>query len=237
MKTKTKKKPTSHISHASHAIVVRESQLTDHQKSVINVRTPEEFIRSKPGRGSKTVRYVEGGYVIAKLNQAFGPLSWDFEVVEQGTTERKNEKNAEGEVWVKGKLTIVDHKQGFRVSKTQYGQHNIHTSVPIGDAFKAAGTDALKKCASMLGVALDVYWGQMDEEKAPTAPIAPTQKTSHTVSAKDLFEQAKTRVASITDVSELIALDERVQANPDLPKTFKESVHALINTRVDSLQG
>ena len=83
--------------------------------------------------------------MINRLNQVLGPLNWSFRVTERGQTERKNEKTSEGEVWVYGELTIHDHKSGASVVKGQFGQHPIHANVPIGDAYKAAETDSLKK--------------------------------------------------------------------------------------------
>ena len=44
----------------------------------------------------------------------------------------------------------------------QYGNKDRYEAVPIGDTLKAAASDALKKCASLLGIALDVYWPELD---------------------------------------------------------------------------
>lgn len=186
----------------STAIVMREISLSPRQTSIMNAETPAALIKTKPGRGGKKVQYVEGGYVISKLNQAFSPLGWEFNIVERGQTERKNENRAEGEVWVYGELTIIDHKNNFRTTKGQYGQHPIHEKVPIGDAFKAAGTDALKKCASMLGIALDVYWGTLDTNEE-TVPKEPTPE--------ELFERAMMMIRASTNVSGLIEYDEKLK--------------------------
>ena len=219
------------------AIVVRESQLTEHQRAIINVQTPPEFIKERAIRGGKRMaRYVEGGYIIAKLNQAFGPASWDFDVVEQSIVQEKPKGSGEkvrGEVWVKGKLTIKDHKAGYSVSKTQFGTKEMYEGVPLGDTLKAAATDAMKKCAVQFGIALDVYWGQMDEEKPEVVKNNAT--TEGKVSSKALFDQAKKRVEGMTDVAEVIALDESVQASK-LPADFKKKFKELANKRVDALQ-
>src|SRR3990167_238418 len=155
----TKRKPTK-------ALVLQNIQLKPAQQKALAVATPPQFIKTRKGRGGKEIKYIEGGYVVAKLNEVIGAPNWDFEVLEQGTTERKNgnPERIEGEVWVRGKLTIIDHKNGYRVSKVQYGQHDIAKGVPLGDSFKSASTDCLKKCASLFGVALDVYWQQLDED-------------------------------------------------------------------------
>lgn len=139
----------------SRAIIVQQLDINPYQKGIIRAKTPNEFIKEKTGRGGKKVQYVEGGYIISKLNEAFSPVGWDFEI-EEDIIEPK-------EVVVKGKLTIKDHK-GHSVVKTQFGQATRYSGVPLGDTLKAAATDSLKKCASLLGIALDVYWNQLDDQ-------------------------------------------------------------------------
>ncbi len=226
--TAKKTKPVKEIK----ALVIQEIAMTPRQQGLIKQHTPEVFIKTKPGRGGKSVSFVEGGYVINQLNAVFSPLGWDFEIVEWGQTARKNEKNAEGEVWVRGKLTIVDHKNGFRVHKTQYGQHNIHANVPMGDALKAASTDALKKCASMLGIAQDVYWGGEDD----ATPVTPQTKVKQNVSTEDKIARAKAMIRATTDVGLLIEWDERLQANKDYDKKQKDDLSKLIKERVSEIE-
>ena len=208
------------------AIVMQEIQLTPRQTGIIAQETPKALIKEKPGRGGKKVQYVEGGYVISKLNEAFSPLGWEFKIVEKGQTERKNENKAEGEVWVYGELTIIDHKNGYRTTKGQYGQHPIHEKVPIGDAYKAAGTDALKKCASLLGIALDVYWGTLDKnEDAPPPKMTP----------EETFERAKMMIASTRDVGGLVVYADKLKTSKIFNAAQKAELNRLISSKVDAL--
>jgi hypothetical protein len=78
---------------------------------------------------------------------------WDFEILEQLILH--------GEAIVKGRLTCrVGNKT---IIKTQFGNKDVMckkgTDIPlsIGNDLKAAATDCLKKCASELGIASDVY--------------------------------------------------------------------------------
>ena len=228
--TETKKvkvvKAKVHEPKAITAIVMQEIQLTPRQTGIIAQETPKALIKEKPGRGGKKVQYVEGGYVISKLNEAFSPLGWEFKIVEKGQTERKNESKAEGEVWVYGELTIIDHKNGYRTTKGQYGQHPIHEKVPIGDAYKAAGTDALKKCASLLGIALDVYWGTLDKnEDAPAPKMTPAE----------LFERAKMMIASTRDVGGLVVYADKLKTSKTFNEAQRKELNALISSKVDAL--
>src|SRR5262245_50390418 len=91
--------------------------------------------------------YVEGHSVIARLNEALEG-AWSFEIVQ-------HEVHGD-EVVVLGKLTaetIV--KMNFGVS--QITRKEGGAVVSLGDDLKAAATDAMKKCATFLGVGLHLY--------------------------------------------------------------------------------
>ncbi len=139
------------------ALIIQPVDLSPISKRVVYMPTPQQFIKQRKIRGGGIANYVETGYIIARLNEAFSPLGWDFEIVEQ-IIEPK-------EVVVKGKLTIKDYKTGYSIGKTQYGTKERYAGVPLGDTLKACASDCLKKCSSLLGIALDVYWPSLDEEK------------------------------------------------------------------------
>jgi len=105
-------------------------------------------IKTRKGRGSQKLSYIEGYNVIARLNEAFdGDWSFDPEI----------EVNDDRFIVIKGTLTAGG------VSKSQYGSEEIKhykesdRVVDIGFDFKAAATDALKKCATLFGVGLHMY--------------------------------------------------------------------------------
>lgn len=137
--------------------------LNQAQLAFINQKTPQQFIKRRPGPGGMTLNYVEVGYVINILNQAFG-FDWDFRIFDQQIGKKQ--------VWVRGELTVrlKDHS----VTKGQFGGADIKTNrisgepISIADDLKAAASDSLKKCASMLGIAGDVYWKDLDNWSAST---------------------------------------------------------------------
>ena len=133
--------------------------------------TPPEQIYKRPGKGGKSFSYVTGNYVEKKLNYVFGFL-WDFEVVAHGR---------EGDfIWVQGKLT-AKLTSGDTISKTQFGRsevkymrdkpHKPEYMVDYGNDMKSAATDSLKKCASLLGVAADIY-GKADYQQETGIVVA-----------------------------------------------------------------
>ena len=106
-------------------------------------------IKQREGRDG-TLDYVEGHSVIARLNEAFDG-HWSFEIVRHDILEERNE------ILVVGKLSAEG------VVKMQFGASRIERDettkeiVCLADDLKAAGTDALKKCATFLGVGLRLY--------------------------------------------------------------------------------
>lgn len=135
--------------------------LSQAQLSFISQKTPRQYIKTRPGPGGIPLSYVEVGYVINILNQVFG-WDWDFKVSDQQVGKKQ--------VWVKGELTVRSKYKN--ITKGQFGGADIKMNrttgepVSVADDLKAAASDCLKKCASMLGIAGDVYWKDL-ETQAP----------------------------------------------------------------------
>ncbi len=194
------------------ALMLRPASLPEATRSLLQVSTPREFIKERPGKGGKTFTYVEGGYVIATLNKIFSPVGWDFQIV--------SERIELNEVVVRGKLMVKDHKNGYEISKTQYGTKERNAGVPLGDSLKAASTDALKKCASMFGVALDVYWQQLDEtlldkvaKRAKTEPqmkAVPSKNASMPITKAQLLKISLDKIKLENDQTILSQYYERI---------------------------
>ena len=99
-------------------------------------------IKQRPGYNGKTLDYVEAHTVIARLNEAFDG-DWTFQVVKHDVSET--------DVIVLGRLVA-----GGEI-KEQFGGKPRTSGSQLGDDLKAAGSDCLKKCATLLGVALHLY--------------------------------------------------------------------------------
>jgi hypothetical protein len=140
--------------------------LTAAQVDFLLQRTPKHEIKYRQGRGGMQFAYVEHGYVTERLNLVFG-FNWDFEIVDK--------QILDDEVIVEARLTVRT-PGGQTIVKTQFGGAEIkrHTSGPksgrplsIADDYKAAASDALKKCASLLGIGLDLYGRDRPDEFDP----------------------------------------------------------------------
>ena len=144
-------------------------------KAKLTAPIPSELIQQREGGGKKMLSYISGNTVIDMLNNAFG-YTWSWEAHQEWITESIDHidkyKKASPADWVitsqgpvahvKGTLTvqlfdditqrIVTVKKTGYGSKSVLGKQNDQESV-----FKAAGTDALKKAASLFGIGLELY--------------------------------------------------------------------------------
>jgi hypothetical protein len=107
-----------------------------------------EQVRSRPGQQGKTVSYVDIAAVITRLNE--GCDSWSFEIA--------SHKIEADEVIVLGKL-VADGQTKMHFGGTAITLDRDGRAVSVADDLKAAASDALKKCASLFGVALEMYGG------------------------------------------------------------------------------
>jgi hypothetical protein len=111
-------------------------------------------IKQRKGNFGTMIDYVPTQLVIQRLNDAFDSL-WNFKVIEHQILE--NEVIILGELYAAG------------VSKQQFGSNKISKSkqgetISIGDDLKSATSDSLKKCASLLGVALHIYGDSLPDQ-------------------------------------------------------------------------
>lgn len=154
-KTKEIKGLTDLMREKGKLMLVTGSPITTKQVLKIFQRTPAQHVHSRPGKGGGTWEYVTSTYVKKVLNYVFGWL-WSFEIM--------SEREIGGQVVVRGRLTILNPKDKTTlIVKEQYGRadikvtRNTNKALDIGNDYKAAASDALKKCAAELGIASDIY--------------------------------------------------------------------------------
>jgi hypothetical protein len=103
-------------------------------------------------RGGVELRYVSGEQVVRRLNEVLGVSGWSFRVLRHGINTEADE------AWALGELVAeIDERT---VVRQQFGSQKVRrsratgTPLDLGFDLKGAGTDAMKKCASWLGVGL-----------------------------------------------------------------------------------
>ena len=116
---------------------------------------PPEAVSPNPQKpGLSVIKVI---YVVERLNEVFGLNGWRVvnEVVENGRM-----------VVVKAALKVPK----YNIHIEQYGGND---NPDRGDAYKGACTDALSKCASYLGIGMDVYKG-LHDDRVRNGSTAPT---------------------------------------------------------------
>jgi len=143
-------------------------------KAIIDEEIPNSLIKERSGGGSKKLRYISGSTVIDKLNIAFNRMwswhlkkQWVQESVAKYNPKYDKEPVPQGPVaHVTGILTVyfkADDGSLIQVEKEASGSKAIMGGQSDQEhIFKAAGTDALKKAASLLGIGLQLF---RDEEE------------------------------------------------------------------------
>lgn len=121
---------------------------------------PFDYIPTRSIGGGESAPYLTGEQVTTRLNSVLGILGWSFDVKEHGVNMEADE------YWVLGQLrATID---GQPVVREQFGSQKVKrarqsgTPLDIGFDLKGATTDALKKCATLIGVGL-----YLTEKEAP----------------------------------------------------------------------
>ncbi len=139
-------------------------------KKMVTSKLPDYLIKERKGGGNVMLKYISGTSVIDILNNAFDYM-WDWKIdnmfVQEGIPYVNKYKNGEVEeqgpvAHVIGTLTVhfqdAESGEWRSISKSGTGSKSIMGKQSDQESiFKAAGTDAIKKAASLLGIALELY--------------------------------------------------------------------------------
>ncbi len=119
-------------------------------------------LRSRPGQGGMTFTYADASAVISRLNEVLGG-AWDFEA----------ELVQPQPAVVKGTL-VIHFPDGSVSRRVDYGYPNGERDQ---EPVKSAQSDALRRCARMVGVGLYLYSRTPGSKAAPAAEKPASPKT------------------------------------------------------------
>ncbi len=109
-----------------------------------------EQIKQREGNFGKTLDYLEAHSVIQRLNDSFD-ADWSFTIIKHEIIKETDE------------VVVLGELSAGAIKKNQFGSSRITRArntgdmISLADDLKAAGTDSLKKCATMLGIGLHIY--------------------------------------------------------------------------------
>jgi len=163
--------------------------------------TNPKYKYSRPAKGGGQWTYVKASYVRKVLDSVFG-FNWDFDV-ETSLAEAYEVAKVTGTCIVKGTLTGRVWFDGAWVSlkKTQFGRADVkfkrelqdgqRMPLDFGNDMKAAVSDCLKKSASLMGIASDVY---EESEFMEVEIIGSEENSNKTKLAEKRFKEAKKKL-------------------------------------------
>lgn len=168
------------------------------QREQLEAEFPAEQL-DQISKGGHRMTYVPVHEVIQRLNDVLGP-HWSWKVTKIWRDERDPDwVLAYGDLTatIDGDTVTVSGAGGVKVSRTQTGQE----IVDLGDEFKGADSDALKKAAQRIGVGL--YLSRDADAIAYEAP-APTRSPldegwESVEQAKELIGELAERIKTLPD--------------------------------------
>lgn len=169
----------------------------EHAKLLLDTKLNPAWIEQRTQGGSK-LSYIPGHIAIHLLNKAFDG-NWSFEILEHGVIGEPGKKGSF--LFVKARLEVP----GLGV-REQFGNQGFMGNMMDEHIFKGATTDALKKCASMFGVALELYGDAEglvegyhnlpdDVANGPQVPQQPVTQMASEMVAKDDLAKPKADAA------------------------------------------
>lgn len=139
--------------------------LNEQAKNVIERPLPKEKIKQRPGKAGMTYDYVTPDFIISLLNEAFD-YRWSTNVFHQ---------TMYGDTAVVGLNLSVWDAENNCINKAQFGSCDVGRGMGPGEAFKGATSDAMKKAATLLGVALELYGDDETPKSQFQKPTVPTK--------------------------------------------------------------
>lgn len=176
------------------------------QQERLEAEFPAQML-GQVAKGGTKLTYVPVSEVIQRLNDVLGMTAWSWEA----TRVWRDEVSPDWVLAV-GRMTatidgVTSTKSGEGGVKVKYLKDGV-TLVDLGDEFKGAASDALKKAAQKFGVAL--YLSRKPEARRYEEP-APT---------RDSIEEGWLSVADQREAADALAADIKA-ADPDVAQAMR----------------
>ena len=137
---------------------------------------PPELVRTRIGGGGTKLSWVPARSVSERLDQVIGLGNWDFHV-----SQLDNSNIVHGTL-------IVRLPDGTQATRSDFG----YETGGSGESLKEAASDALRRCASLFGVARYLYQGEGGARPAPARPAPTRQPVPNDAAMRAVFEETAT---------------------------------------------
>ena len=196
------------------------SIFNDDQMKIINRKTPKSEIEIKIDKSGFKHKSVKAAYVKALVMIVTGG-NFSFEVKSREFIPETRE------VLIEGRL-ILNSIIGIKNYRDQLGQHylnsrletsgNTSKSYPadIGNGYKAATSDAFKKCASEFGFCWDIYGQEHATQKDEEQPKLDHSETKKLERLNHFLTEAKTPDAIELVYNKYLGTSTETETSKDL---------------------
>jgi hypothetical protein len=155
------------------------------------------------------------------LNQIFG-WSWSWEVLDKFRD--GNEVVVQGRLSIKDKSgTVLITKEDFGCKQTLFLKSKPDQPVSIGNDYKAATTDALKRCARQIGIASDVYGDDFKTSNDVSNIIYEEEQQQDLLDALDEINKANT----VEELESIVVKHSKLLKNKAVAKTIATKKESL----------
>jgi len=137
---------------------------------------PPELVRTRIGGGGAKLSWVPARSVSERLDNVIGLGNWDFHV-----SQLDNSNIVHGTL-------IVRLPDGTQATRSDFG----YETGGSGESLKEAASDALRRCASLFGVARYLYQGEGSARPVAPRPAPARQPVAEDAAMRALFEDTAT---------------------------------------------
>lgn len=150
----------------------------------LDAKIPRDVVKQRDGGGGRSLSYLEGHYVINRLNEVLGQGNWEYDTEEMRLVyEGKITNNYGKQIFTchyvsKVRLAVFglndeDVRYGRSFSDYGYGDGTDKSNPGKAHelAVKEAVTDAIKRCAKNLGMSMGLALYSKDQENVTDEPV------------------------------------------------------------------
>lgn len=169
----------------------------------LDEKIPRDVVSLRDGGGGRKLSYLEGHYVIDRLNKVFGHLNWAKEITDVRLVSNVTNRGEFPAYLVKVRLTVfvmnramVKEGYGYGSDKSSQNAHEL--------AIKEAVTDALKVAAKDLGMSMglalyDKTQENVEDDKPKAAEVTKPVEVKAKSSDKESLVASVKKAAEVLD--------------------------------------
>lgn len=152
-------------------------------------------VKTRKAGGGRVLKYADGATYVRRLNEAFDH-DWKWTILSR---ERCPEVGRDGKP-APDELVVLGRLEAGGVVHEAFGGSTVGRGENLGDDWKSAATDALKKAASLFGIGLELYTDVQPPEETPTT-TAPSSKPSATKGGAAASDAQRAKIRALLEAT------------------------------------